>query len=119
MPLHASAHAATSAPPPEPGLEPPQRLVWHAIRHLFPPHASAWQGSSGSLAISWTLEDDPSQRSVPIVIRFEDEYVRALRESTLRRRAELAAAADEAVRAGMRGYDPYARIPRSRVIVVG
>lgn len=119
MSPHASANATTSAPPPEPGLHPPQRLVWHTIRHLFPPHASAWQGSGGSLAISWTLEDDPTQRSVPIVIRFEDEYVRALAEAPLRRRAELAAAADEAVRAGMRGYDPYAHIPRSRVIVVG
>jgi hypothetical protein len=114
-----SAHATAFVPPPDPGLQPAQHVVWQAIRHLFPPHARARQGSSGSLAISWALEDDPSRSAVPVVIQLEEEYLRVLREAPSPRRAELAAAADQTVRAGMRGYDPYARIPRSRVIVVG
>jgi hypothetical protein len=103
-------------------LDPIRSVFWEAFRHLFPPHARAVQTSSGSLTISWSIKGDPSATyayATPITIRFEDELTGAMAAGTTEQREKIAQRQEAAVRAGMVGYDPFAVVPKARVIVLG
>jgi hypothetical protein len=96
--------------------------LWAAIHHLFPAHAKARPTSSGVLAISWGMEDDPhatSAHAPPILIRMEKHLANAMFLATHEQRRNIASRQEAAVRAGMTGYDPYAPLPNARVIVLG
>jgi hypothetical protein len=95
---------------------------WEAFRHLFPPRAKAVQTSAGALMISWPLDHDPHARfahATPIILRFEDELLVAMKAAPSGHRRRMAERHEPAVRAGMVGYDPYAQVPSARVIVLG
>jgi hypothetical protein len=99
-----------------------RRVFWESYRHLFPPHAKAVQTGAGGLMISWAMADDPHARFVhatPIAIRFENDLIQAMRAAGLEQRRKIAKRQEAAVKAGMVGYDPYASVPKSRVIVLG
>ena len=103
-------------------LDPIRSAFWEAFRHLFPPHARAVQTSSGCLTISWSIKGDPSATfayATPITIRFEDELTRALEAADPAQRELMAQRYEPVVRGGMVGYDPFAVVPKARVIVLG
>jgi len=97
-------------------------VFWESFRYLFPSHARAVQTGAGGLMISWAMDSDPHARfehATPISIRFEDELIAAMRAAGLEQRRKIAKRQEAAVRAGMVGYDPYASVPKARVIVLG
>jgi hypothetical protein len=99
-----------------------RNVFWDSFRSLFPPHAKAVQTGVGTLMISWAMGSDPHARfthATPIAIRFEDDLLQAMRVAGLEQRRNIARRQEAAVRAGMEGYDPYASLPRARVIVLG
>lgn len=104
-------------------LDPIRTVFWEAFRHLFPAHAKAVQTSAGSLIISWSIKGDPAARfpyATPITVRFEEELMRAMEASADEAQRRRIAQRQEAVlRAGMVGYDPFAAVPKARVIVLG
>lgn len=90
--------------------------------YLFPQQAKAVATGQSALTISWPMHDDPHARFVyatPITIRFEPELVEALRSASLGQRYRILKRQEGALRAGMMGYDPYAAIPKARIIVLG
>lgn len=97
-------------------------VFWESFRNLFPPHAKAVQTAAGGLMISWAMDSDPHARFVhatPISIRFEDDLIQAMAACSVEQRRKIARRQEPAVRAGMVGYDPYASVPKARVIVLG
>jgi hypothetical protein len=97
-------------------------VFWDSFRYLFPPHAKAVQTGVGGLMISWAMRSDPHARfahATPITIRFEADLIEAMRVAGLEQRRKIAKRQEAAVRAGMVGYDPYASVPKARVIVLG
>ena len=97
-------------------------VFWESFRYLFPPHAKAVQTGGGNLMISWAMAGDPHARFVhatPIAIRFEDDLIQAMQVAGLDQRKKIARRQEVAVKAGMVGYDPYASVPKARVIVLG
>ena len=103
-------------------LDPIRSVFWEAFRHLFPPHARAVQTSSGALMISWSMKGDPAAvfpYATPITLRFEDELTRAMQVASPEERLQIAKRHEPVVRGGMVGYDPFAAVPKARVIVVG
>jgi hypothetical protein len=97
-------------------------IFWESFRELFPPHAKAVQTGGGGLVISWAMEGDPYARFVhatPITIRFEEDLIQAMQAASLEQRRKIARRQEATVRAGMIGYDPYASVPKARVIVLG
>jgi hypothetical protein len=99
-----------------------RRVFWVAFRHLFPPHARAVQTESGSITISWTMEGDPYAQfahATPITLRFEQDLIETMHAATPEHRKKIAARHEAALRSGMLGYDPYAAVPKARVIVLG
>ena len=97
-------------------------VFWESYRYLFPPHAKAVQTGGGGLMISWAISGDPHARfghATPIAIRFEDELIQAMLVAGLDQRKKIAKRQEATVKAGMVGYDPYASVPKSRVIVLG
>ncbi len=95
---------------------------WETYSYLFPAHAKAVQSESGALTISWTMDGDPHARfthAAPILVRFEPDLVEAMRTATAEQRRNIARRHEPILRAGMIGYDPYASVPKSRVIVLG
>ncbi len=103
-------------------LDPIRTVFWEAFRHLFPAHAKAVQTSSGSLIISWSIKGDPAARfpyATPITVRFEEELMRAVEASDDEQRRRIAQRQEAVLRAGMVGYDPFAAVPKARVIVLG
>lgn len=103
-------------------MDPTRCAFWHAFRHLFPPHAQAVQTANGNLVIAWSLADDPHalfEMSTPITIRFEPELLALMRMATPDMRKRVAARQEPALRSGLQGYDPYAMVPKARVIVLG
>lgn len=103
-------------------LDPPRAAFWESVRHLFPRQAQAIQLASGHLVISWPVEGDPGalfEMSTPITVRFEPALVEQLRLADPEQRRRLLAQQEAAFRAGLVGYDPYAKVPKARVIVLG
>jgi hypothetical protein len=116
------SHAALQSPPAtgrDFSLYLVQQLVWMRVRRLFPPQATACRTAGDALAITWPLESGRDRQATTVVLRFEDDFVRAVSQCSAPRRHVMAAEADAMVRAGMIGYDPEARLPQQRVIVVG
>jgi len=99
-----------------------RRVFWDSYRYLFPPHAKAVQTGGGALMISWAMAGDPHARfmhATPIAIRFEEELIQAMQAAGLDQRKMIVRRQEATVKAGMVGYDPYASVPKSRVIVLG
>lgn len=106
----------------EPLLDPIRLAFWEAFGHLFPPHAQAIQLANGSLAISWGMANDPDAlygMSAPITVRFEPALIDSMRLASAEQRKRIATHQEAAFRAGLLGYDPYAVVPKARVIVLG
>lgn len=103
-------------------LDPIRSQFWEAFRHLFPAHAKAVQTTAGSLTISWSIKSEPTAKypyATPITIRFEHELISQIDAATPSERADIARRHEATVRAGLVGYDPYAAVLKSRVIVLG
>jgi hypothetical protein len=103
-------------------LDPIRSAFWEAFRHLFPAHAKAVQTSTGAMIISWSIRGDPGARfpyATPITVRFEEELTRAMETSSAEQRLLIAQRQEAVLRAGMVGYDPFAAVPKARVIVLG
>jgi hypothetical protein len=97
-------------------------LVWGAVRRLFPPTALASMPKPGCIFVTWSIKGEPDALhpyASPIMLRLDTELLDLLRASSAKRRQQLAADQEAVVRAGMVGYDPYERLPNSRVIVLG
>jgi hypothetical protein len=78
--------------------------------------------ANGSLAISWGMANDPDAlygMSAPITVRFEPALIDSMRLASAEQRKRIATHQEAAFRAGMLGYDPYAAVPKARVIVLG
>ena len=104
------------------GMDAVRSAFWEAFRPLFPPHAQAVQIGNGSLVISWSVANDPSatyEMSTPITVRFEPELIEQMRGAAADQRKRIVAVQEQVFRAGLVGYDPYAAIPKARVIVLG
>jgi hypothetical protein len=115
-------------PPPSPParptsvLDPVRAAIWQAVRHLFPSHAKAIQLPNGSLAISWSVANQPDalhEMATPINIRLEPDLVERLRFANPEQRKRIATHQESAFRAGLVGYNPFTDVPRARVIVLG
>jgi len=103
-------------------LDPVRADVWQAFRHLFPPHSLAAQTPHGGIVVSWSVQDDPSATApyaAPILIKLEDYLVDMLFSCDAAQRLSIARHHEQELRAGLRGYDPYAAVPRARVVVIG
>ena len=95
---------------------------WRVYRHLFPPHALAAQTPNGSIVISWSILDEPNARypyAAPVMLRLDDTLVDLMARSDSRQRVRIAEAHEPTLREGLRGYDPFARFPNARVVVIG
>jgi hypothetical protein len=103
-------------------LDPIRTVFWEAFRHLFPSHAKAAQTNGGSLIISWSIKGDPAAKfpyAAPITIRFEQELIAEMEAADAGQRERLAQRQEAVLRAGLVGYDPFAAVPKARVIVLG
>lgn len=103
-------------------LDAVRSAFWQSYRHLFPPHSLAAQTDNGSIVISWSTQDEPHARypyAAPVVLRFDEALVDAMHGCDPQRRQRIAARHEPALRDGLRGYDPYARFPNARVVVIG
>lgn len=99
-----------------------RKAFWETYMHLFPAHARVVQTNAGALTINWPMQGDPDARarySAPITIRFEPDLVEAMRLANAEQRRKIARRHEANLRAGMIGYDPYASVLKSRVIVLG
>jgi len=95
---------------------------WQSYRHLFPPHSLAAQTANGSVVISWSVMDDPNAKypyAAPVMLRFDENLVDLMWKSDARHRIRIAAKHEATLREGLRGYDPFARFPNARVVVIG
>jgi hypothetical protein len=123
-PIVTRSHAPTGALAyrPRRNLDDVHSELWAAIHHLFPSHATALPTETGGLSISWSMEGDPHaryNRAAPILIRLEDDLIGAMCLGTREQQRSIARKQEGAVRAGLTGYDPYAPLPKARVIVLG
>lgn len=103
-------------------LDPVRSVFWHTYRHLFPPHALAAQTANGSIVISWSVQDDPHAvypYAAPVMLRFDDQVIDAMQSSDARQRRRIAEHHESDLREGLRGYDPFARVPNARVVSIG
>ena len=97
-------------------------LVWKSVRHLFPPESMAAMPRPGCIFVTWSIKGEPDALhpyASPIMLSLDTELLDLLKASSAKRRLQLAADQEAVVRAGMVGYDPYERLPNSRVIVLG
>jgi hypothetical protein len=97
-------------------------VFWQAYRHLFPPHSLAAQTPTGSVVISWSIMDDPHAKypyAAPVLLRFDEALVEAMWKADQRARLRIAQNHEPTLREGLRGYDPFARLPNARVITIG
>lgn len=104
------------------GLDPVRAAFWDAFCHLFPPHSLAAQTPNGSLLISWSVMDDPHAHhpyAAPVMLRFDEALVAVMAQADAPQRERLARQHEPTLREGMRGYDPFARFPNARVVVIG
>lgn len=103
-------------------LDPLRSSFWQAYRHLFPPHSLAAQTTNGSIVISWSVEDEPHARypyAAPVMLRFDEGLLDAMARCDPPQRIRIAQSHESTLREGMRGYDPFARFPNARVVVIG
>jgi hypothetical protein len=103
-------------------LDPVRSAFWQSFRHLFPPHSLAAQTPGGSVVISWSVMDDPHARypyAAPVMLRFDEALVEAMGKANKDQRMRLARKHEATLREGLRGYDPFARFPNARVVVIG
>jgi hypothetical protein len=103
-------------------LDPTRGAIWGALKHLFPGHAQAIQLPNGTLAISWSIANQPDavyEMATPITIRLEPALEEHMRTATSEQRKRIAAHQETAFRQGLVGYDPFTSVPRARVIVLG
>lgn len=103
-------------------MDPVRAACWDAWRHLFPPNAQAVQLSNGNLVIAWALARDPQalfEMSTPVTVRFEPQLLASMAQASAVQRRRIAASQEMGIRAGLLGYDPYAKVPQARVIVLG
>lgn len=103
-------------------LDSVRAAVWQAYRHLFPPHSRAAQTDQGSIVISWSTRGDPDAShpyAAPVLLRLDEGLLQQLRNSDAVERKALAARHEPALRVGLRGYDPFVREPKARVVVLG
>jgi hypothetical protein len=104
------------------GLDAAHAAVWDAISHLFPPHAMVNQTDEGYLVISWTLPGALgrcARFAAPLMIRIEPALLLALWTTDVIERKAIARLQARVVRRELTEYDPLARIPTARVIVLG
>lgn len=97
-------------------------VFWQAYRHLFPPHALAAQTPQGGVVISWSTLDEPGAThpyAAPVLLRFDDALVDAMWQADARQRLRIARNHEATLREGLRGYDPFARLPSARVVNIG
>lgn len=115
----------TSTQPPHVGvgsLDNVRSVFWQAYRHLFPPHSLAAQTPNGSVVISWSVMDEPDAKypyAAPVMLRFEADLVDRMWHAAPQRRIRIAQKHEPVLREGLRGYDPFARFPNARVVVIG
>ena len=105
-----------------PGMDGVRRSFWDAVKPIFPPHAVAAQTAGGSLVISWSTQGDPNatyRYATPVVLRFEAELVEMMLRADAEQRRRVVSQQEQVVRAGLVGYDPYAKVPNTRVVVLG
>ena len=120
------------APDSQPSSQPPhvsvgtldnvRSVFWQAYKHLFPPHSLAAQTPNGSVMISWSVMDEPGAKypyAAPVMLRFEDDLVDRMWNVEPPQRIRLAQKHEPLLREGLRGYDPFARFPNARVVVIG
>lgn len=103
-------------------LDPVRAAFWHAYRHLFPPHSLAAQTRHGSLVISWSVMEDPHAKypyATPVMLRFDEGLLEAMWKADSRGRIRIALHHEATLREGLRGYDPFARFPNARVVIIG
>lgn len=96
--------------------------LWQCYRHLFPAHSLAAQLPNGSIVISWSVMDDPNAShpyAAPVLLRLDQALVDLMASSDAGQRHRIAQSHEPALREGLRGYDPFARIPNARVVVLG
>lgn len=118
-----SQEAATTRPTPHAlaELDAVRAAFWDGFHHLFPQHAIASQTETGSVVISWSMAGDPHAKhkyAAPVVLRFEPELVELMTNATPEQRRRIAVHHEQALRAGLVGYDPYAAA-QTRIIVLG
>jgi hypothetical protein len=104
------------------GLDNVRTIFWLAYRHLFPPHSLAKQTSNGSVVISWSVMDDPQAKypyAAPVMLRFDESLMETMWKSEFPDRLDIARKHEPLLREGLRGYDPFARFPNARVVVIG
>ena len=97
-------------------------LFLDSFRYLFPDHVQAMPTGHCSLTLSWAMADDPHRMhpyATPITVRFERDLLDALLCANTDGRRRIFRCQDGTMRAGLVGYNPYAAIPQSRVIVLG
>ena len=118
----ADTRPATPPPAGMASLDPLRSVFWRSYRHLFPAHSLAAQTGNGSIVISWSVTDDPHARypyAAPVMLRIEPELLELVAHSDAHQRTRIAANHESELRQGMRGYDPFTRLPNARVITIG
>lgn len=121
------AHSSRATQPiarPAPDTTPDavRKAFWDCYRHLFPQSAIALQTETGALAITWPMKGDPHARhpfAAPVMLRFEPDLLDLMRGASPEQRRRIAAQQEQVLKAGLVGYDPYAAVPKARIIVLG
>ena len=115
----------TTTQPPHVGvgsLDNVRSVFWQAYKHLFPPHSLAAQTPNGNVVISWSIMDEPGARypyAAPVLLRFDQDLLDAMWRAGPAQRLRIAEKHEPTLREGLRGYDPYARFPNARVVIIG
>lgn len=107
---------------PSTALDTVRKAFWECYRHLFPPNAIALQTEAGALAITWPMKGDPHAThpfAAPVMLRFEPELVDLMRVASPDQRRRIAGQQEQVLKAGLVGYDPYAAVPKARIVVLG
>lgn len=103
-------------------LDDAHAAVWEAIRHLFPTRAMVDQTDYGCLVISWPVREArrvSSHFAAPVIIRIEPGLLLALWTCDGESRRDIANLQVHRVEEGLEAYDPFSRVPRCGVIVLG
>ena len=115
----------SSTQPPHVGvgsLDNVRSVFWQSYRHLFPPHSLAAQTGNGNVVISWSVMDEPDAKypyAAPVMLRFDPDLLDTMWKAPPASRIRIAQKHESTLREGLRGYDPYARFPNARVVVIG
>jgi hypothetical protein len=66
--------------------------------------------------------DEPNARypyAAPVMLRFDENLVDTMWKCVPTQRIRIAEKHEPTLREGLRGYDPFARFPNARVVVIG